>query len=159
MGLGDASNNWNGMYDVNTKLTGVSNWDFSSLSEDSHFIDKLKATLGTIGAEYEREVTSLTNKIDSANSGMTSYINTWLTEEWGFRKMHSGIQNIVKDILLSNDWIDSLPEKVNPDDWEAVSEWLQNNLLSAINNIESEEILASLTDMMLMHYFTAFHIK
>ena len=56
------------------------------------------------------------------------------------------MQNVVKDILLNTDWLDVLPEDIDADNWEEVSNWLQNEFLYAVNAIDDEKIQTALVD-------------
>lgn len=75
-------------------------WDFSSFNDAE--LEQLKNSLASLGAEYEDSMLLAKNKIASANSEMSSYINTWLTTgsgKWNFVQMSSDMQNVVKDVL------------------------------------------------------------
>lgn len=85
--------------------------------------------------------------ISAANADMSDYINTWLSTEWNFNKMDSNMQNIVKDALLSTDWIGSLPDDIGTGNWNEVSNWLQKEFLYAINDIDNEQIENALVDV------------
>ncbi|MBD5478084.1 MAG: hypothetical protein HDR08_10505 [Lachnospiraceae bacterium] len=127
------------------KIIGVdTEWDFSSLDETQ--FEQFKNQLDIISREYEDAVMFAKGKIDSANSNMASYINTWLSGEWNFSRMNSDMRNVVKDVLINSDWISSIPDDINAGDWEEVSNWLQQHFLFAINNIDSEEINTALVD-------------
>lgn len=119
-------------------------WDFSSLTDAQ--IEQLKNEFGALGSEYEDSVQQAKNKIESANSEMSAYINTWLSGEWNYSKMDSGMQNVVKDALLSTDWLSQLPDDIDANNWEEVSNWLQNEFLYAVNAIDNEKIKTALVD-------------
>lgn len=123
----------------------TTNWDFSTLAEQQ--IDQLKSTIGTIANEYEREVQSAQGKISQANAQMSSYINTWLSTEWNFSQLTPDLQNVVKDVLSNSDWLNMLPDEIDSSNWDAVSNWLQQNFLYAINNIKDSEIKTELADV------------
>lgn len=118
-------------------------WDFSSLTDGQ--IEQLKNELGALGSEYEKSVNQSKGKIEAANADMSSYINAWLSGEWNYSKMDSGMQNVVKDILLNTDWLSLLPDDVDAGKWDEVSNWLQNEFLYAINAIDDEEIQAAMS--------------
>lgn len=147
-------NSLSALYSVHNSYYGGSGkfksaeWDFSSLTESQ--FDQLKNELGTLGAEYEDAVQLAKGKIEAANSEMSSYINTWLSTDagarWNFSKMSSDMQNVVKDVLLNSDWISSIPDNVDADNWDDVSNWLQQEFLYAINKIDNEEIQTALVN-------------
>lgn len=121
-------------------------WDFSSLTDRQ--IEQLKNELGALGSEYEESVQQTKNKIESANAEMSSYISTWLSGEWNYSKMDSGMQNVAKDVLLNTDWLSQLPDDVDTNNWDEVSNWLQQNFLYAINNIDDEKIQTAFADIL-----------
>lgn len=123
-----------------------SDWDFSSMGDKEYneFITKLKEK----GIEYSKDLKKFKNKIDSQNSEMSNYINTWLSGEWIYLSEDSEIQNIMKDVLLNSDWIDELPDDIDKTDWDEVSKWLQDNFLEAIAEIDDEEIESQLKNVL-----------
>ena len=121
-------------------------WDFTKLSDEQ--FDKLLDKLQEFGAEYEDTVQIVKGNIASANSGMASYINTWLSTEWNFNKMDSNMQNVIKSMLQSGDWVDLIPETVGASNWDEVSNWLQNEFLYEINKVQdNEEISKALSEI------------
>lgn len=121
-------------------------WDFTKLSDEQ--FNKLLDKLEEFGAEYEDTVQIVKGNIASANSGMASYINTWLSTEWNFNKMDSNMQNVIKSMLQSGDWVDLIPETVDASNWEEVSNWLQNEFLYEINKVQdNEEISKALSEI------------
>ncbi len=124
-----------------------STWDFSALDDTQ--IEQLKNALSSLGSEYEDIVQTIKSKITASNSEMSSYINTWLSTDsagWNFSQMNSDMQSLVKDVLLNSDWIGSLPSNIDSGNWNEVSDWLEQELLYAINKIDSDEIQTALTE-------------
>lgn len=119
-------------------------WDFSSLTDVQ--ITQLKNALGELGSEYEDAVELAKIKIASANSDMISYIGTWLSGEWNYAQMSPDMQNIARDALFNTDWVSQLPDDVDASSWDDVSNWLQENFLFAINNIDDTEIQTALSN-------------
>lgn len=123
-------------------------WDFSSLTEAQ--LSQLKNELGSLASEYEDTIQLTKSKIETANSEMSSYINTWLSTDagakWNFSQMDSDMQNLVKDVLINSDWVSQLPDDVDASNWDDVSNWLQQNFLYAINKIDNAEIQTALVD-------------
>ena len=119
-------------------------WDFSKLTEEEY--NKFLEKVGELGKKYEDAIQMAKGDISAANADMSNYINTWLSTEWNFSKMDSNMQNVVKDALLSTNWIDVLPDDIDSGDWDAVSNWLQREFLYAINNIDNEQIKTALVD-------------
>ncbi len=123
-------------------------WDFTKLSDEQ--FNKLLDKLQEFGAEYKDTVQIVKGNIASANSGMANYINTWLSTEWIFSKMDSDsdMQNVIKSMLQSGDWVDLIPETVDASNWDKVSDWLQNEFLYEINKVQdNEEISKALSEI------------
>lgn len=128
----------NGQYKIN--------WDLSSLSESE--FDKIKNRLHTLSKEYESEIEFLKGKIESANSNVSGYINTWLSDEWNFGKLTPDMKKVAKDVLVNNNWIEQLPDSVDTSDWDEVSKWLQENFLHAIYKIDDQNIKTALNGVL-----------
>ena len=118
--------------------------DIQKLTESEK--NALLGALGELSSEYNNAVQLVKGNIASANSDMSSYINTWLSGEWNYSKMDSSLQNVIKDVLLNTDWVEALPSDVNSNDWDEVSNWLQRNFLYAVNDIDNEQIKSALVD-------------
>ena len=123
--------------------------DFSEFLDDEDEYEKLINKLGKAASEYEDKVQLTKTKIASAKSGMTSYINTWLSTEWNYNKLDSNLQNAVKNMLFNGDWIDLIPDDIDSNDWQKVSEWLQDNILYQIKKVQenSDEISNALSEV------------
>ncbi|MBD5460109.1 MAG: hypothetical protein HDR26_04085, partial [Lachnospiraceae bacterium] len=121
-------------------------WDFSKLSDDEY--EKLLGKLGEFGSNYEDTVQIVKGNIASANSGLASYINTWLSTEWNYNKLDSDMQNAVKSMLFDGDWVNSIPATVDSGNWDEVSNWLQQEILYEINKVQdNEEISKALSEV------------
>lgn len=119
-------------------------WDLSSLTDEQ--IEQLKNELAKSAAEYQDSLDITKDKIEAANAGMSSYINAWLSNEWNFVKLDEPIQDALREILLSGDWIEDLPDEINKNNWDEVSSWLSQNLLYAVRNVNSKNTKQALTD-------------
>lgn len=124
---------------------GIHTFDFSKLSDEE--FEDLKNELGRLGMDYANEVKILQRDIESSNSDIETYLNTWLSGEWAYVKMDSELQNALQEVLYNSDWINNLPDDVDSEDWDQVSRWLEKNYLNAINNIEDEEIKDNLSKL------------
>lgn len=121
-------------------------WDFTKLS-DGEF-NKLLNKLEEFGFEYEKAAQIVKGNISSANSGMAGYISTWLSMEWNFNKMDSDMQNVIKSMLQSGDWVDLMPENVDVRKWDDVSNWLQDEFLYEINKVrDNKKISKALSEI------------
>lgn len=87
------------------------------------------------------------DNLESELSSMSSYINIWLQGEWMYNKIDdTGLQAAVQQMLLSFD-PSALPEGVDSNDWEAVSDWIRKNILFAISNIDNEEVSEAISKL------------
>ena len=130
-------------------------WDLSSLTEKQ--ISQLTKELGALTREYENAAQLAKNKITSANAEMSAPINAWISTEGTFTQMNADMQNLVKDILLNSNWFDSLLVGTDSKtlrkgqldtfgNWDYITNAIQQNLLYAINQIDSEETQQALSD-------------
>ncbi len=81
-------------------------------------------------------------------SSINQYLNTWLQTESSYNQIKdNGLQDAVKNALFNFDW-SSLPEDIDKNDWEAVSEHLRRNILFAIKNVQdNNEIATALSEI------------
>ena len=129
------------------KGNGVSTWDFSTLSEEE--FEKLKEKLGELGAEYVNEVQLVKDKISSANGDMSSYINTWLSQDFQFanlQKESPDLANGISEFLLNGDWAFNLPKEAGTT-WDEVSKWINEEFLYAIRNVNNGDIANAITEL------------
>lgn len=78
-------------------------------------------------------------------SSINQYLNTWLQTESSYNQIKdNGLQDAVKNALFNFDW-SSLPEDIDKNDWEAVSEHLRRNILFSINNINDKNVAKALS--------------
>lgn len=142
MGIGNVGNDWNGTYHLTASETGTHtiSWDFSSLTEDQ--LSQLEDELTKLHVAYENTAIPLKSQLDSANSEMASYLNLWMTQDYSYTKMAPQLQNAAKALFLQTDWLELLPDSLDPDDWEEVSEWLQENFLYEIGKAKDNPAIS-----------------
>ena len=87
-------------------------------------------------------------QFEAETSSINQYLNTWLQTEFSYNQIEdNGLQKAIQEMLFNFDW-DSLPEEIDKNDWEAVSEYLRRNILFAINNIQdNDEISTALSEI------------
>lgn len=82
-------------------------------------------------------------QLEGEKSSIDSYLNTWLQTEFSYNQIEdSGLQTAIQDMLFNFDF-SSLPETVDKNDWNAVSEYLRRNILFAINNVQDNPEISS----------------
>lgn len=110
--------------------------------------------IGDVDDRFTSKIETLRNNLQYAKdnleselSSMSSYINTWLQDEWMYNKIDdTGLQAAVRQMLLSFD-PSALPEGVDSNNWEAVSDWIRKNILFAISNIDNEEVSEAISKL------------
>ncbi len=86
-------------------------------------------------------------QFEAETSSINQYLNTWLQTEFSYNQIEdSGLQKAIQDTLFNFDW-SSLPEGIDKNDWEAVSEYLRRNILFSINNINDSDVSKALADI------------
>lgn len=128
----------NGQYKIN--------WDLSSLSENE--FGKIVNRLQTLAKDYKEEADFTKGEIESANSKITNYINTWLSDEWNYNKLSPDMKKVAKDALVNSNWVEQLPDNIGTSDWDEVSVWLEQNFLHAIYEIDDQGIKTALNGVL-----------
>ena len=94
-----------------------------------------------------KELAYQNGKFQSELSSISQYMITWLQGEWAYNKLNdSGLQQAVQQILMNFDPGD-LPKDVDKNDWAAVSEWIRQNILFAISNVNDKEVSEALAKL------------
>ncbi len=106
---------------------------------DSLFTSKVESLRSNL--QYQKD------NLQSELSSMSQYINAWLQGEWMYSKIaDTELQSAVQQMLLSFD-PSTLPEGVDSDNWEKVSEWIRKNILFSISNIDNEEVSEAISKL------------
>lgn len=75
-------------------------------------------------------------QLEGEKSSIDSYLNTWLQSEFTYNQIDdSGLQTAVQDMIMNFDF-SSLPDNIDKNDWNAISEYLRRNILFAINDVQ-----------------------
>lgn len=75
-------------------------------------------------------------QLEGEKSSIDSYLNTWLQSEFTYNQIDdSGLQTAVQDMIMNFDF-SNLPDNIDKNDWNAVSEYLRRNILFAINDVQ-----------------------
>lgn len=86
-------------------------------------------------------------QLEVETSSINQYLNTWLQTEFSYTQIeNSGLQKAVQDTLFNFNW-SHLPEEIDKNNWEAVSEYLRRNILFSISNISSSDVSKALADI------------
>ena len=77
-------------------------------------------------------------QLEGEKSSIDSYLNTWLQTEFTYNQIDdAGLQTAVQDMIMNFDF-SNLPENVDKDNWNEVSEYLRRNILFAINDVQDD---------------------
>ncbi len=86
-------------------------------------------------------------QFEAEKSSINQYLNTWLQTEFSYNQIEdSGLQKAIQDTLFNFDW-SSLPEGIDKNDWDEISEYLRRNILFSINNINFSDVSKALADI------------
>lgn len=97
---------------------------------DTAFTSKLETARKNL--EYAEQ------QLEGEKSSIDSYLNTWLQSEFTYNQIDdSGLQTAVQDMIMNFDF-SNLPENVDKDNWNEVSEYLRRNILFAINDVQDD---------------------
>lgn len=86
-------------------------------------------------------------QFEAETSSINQYLNTWLQTEFYYNQIeYGGLQKAIQDVLFNFDW-SRLPERIDKNDWVAVSEYLRRNILFSINNIDDSKVSEALANI------------
>ena len=97
---------------------------------DTAFTNKLETAKKNL--DYAKQ------QLEGETSSISSYLNTWLQTEFTYNQIDdAGLQTAVQDMIMNFDF-SNLPENVDEDNWNEVSEYLRRNILFAINDVQDD---------------------
>lgn len=97
---------------------------------DTAFTNKLETAKKNL--DYAKQ------QLEGETSSISSYLNTWLQTEFTYNQIDdAGLQTAVQDMIMNFDF-SNLPENVDKDNWNEVSEYLRRNILFAINDVQDD---------------------
>lgn len=97
-------------------------------------------------SEYQNNAKNAENEIENANSQLQPYLFTWLTNEYTYKKINGNNSDLALAIQqIINDSLNNIPSDIQT--WDEASNWLEENILFAINNIDDSEISQALADL------------
>nr|DAO89468.1 MAG TPA: endonuclease subunit [Caudoviricetes sp.] len=97
---------------------------------DTAFTNKLETAKKNL--DYAKQ------QLEGETSSISSYLNTWLQTEFTYNQIDdAGLQTAVQDMIMNFNF-SNLPENVDKDNWNEVSEYLRRNILFAINDVQDD---------------------
>lgn len=97
---------------------------------DTAFTNKLETAKKNL--DYAKQ------QLEGEESSIGSYLNTWLQTEFTYNQIDdAGLQTAVQDMIMNFDF-SNLPDNVDKDNWNEVSEYLRRNILFAINDVQDD---------------------
>lgn len=87
--------------------------------------------------------------LEEETSSLNSYYNTWLNSEYSYSTITDpNLKSAVQDMVLNLNWRDYLPDNIDKTNSEEVGQYLKENILYAINNIQDDaDITNALTQV------------
>lgn len=113
-------------------------WDFSALTDEQ--IKAVEFYYGKITQEYLKQTENAETKIKAANAEISKYLYTWFSIDSVYNKELDPEKNQIMEYLMSNFDISTIPTDVRDKGWEAVTEWIEDNILSSISSVDDEEV-------------------
>ncbi len=117
------------------------NIDEALINNNNAFIAELNAS--------RKEMQYAQEELERQKSSVNTYLNTWLESEgFSYGKIKDlGLQSAVQEMLFNFDF-SKLPENIDENDWEEVSEYLRRNILFELASLQNDpEILKAFTEI------------
>lgn len=117
----------NGGYDL--EIFGLENTE--------EYYDKLGEIYDNIRVDVLGKIQEVNGSISSEMNKFNKNLYTWLsTDSINYSKLGSGLQTAVQEMLFNSNWINSLPDYIDSEDWKEVSEYLETKFLGEINKLK-----------------------
>lgn len=113
-------------------------WDFSALTDEQ--IKAVEFYYGKITQEYLKQTENAETKIKAANAEISKYLYTWFSIDSVYNKELDPEKNQIMEYLMSSFDISTIPTDVRDKGWEAVTDWIEDNILSSISSVDDEEV-------------------
>lgn len=92
-----------------------------------------------------RDISNLNSEIKAENAEFNKYLSKWLFDDWSYVSLDDGSQNVIQEMLFNTDWLSKAKSQgVNTKNWDKVSKWIEDNYISAIANVDDENIKSAL---------------
>lgn len=114
---------------------GFPTFNFSELSEEN--IEDLQEYYSEYLFAYQEQVSILEAKLSGEHAKMKDYLYTYLSMDFGYLGLDANKQDIINEIIAYLDF-ENLPNDVNS--WENLTDYVNNNFIQAIKNIDNEDI-------------------
>ena len=107
-------------------------------------LDKISRSLKTV----IRDITNLNSEIKSENAEFNKYLSSWLFDNWSYVSLDPELQKVIQEMLFNTDWLlKAKSQGVNTKDWDEVSEWIEKSYISAIANVDDDNIKSALLNL------------
>ena len=127
--------------------TGANEFNIEGLENTEEYYNKLSKIYDDIRVDIIGKIQEVNSSINSEMNSFNKYVYTWLSSDWNYSQMGTGLQTAIQQMLFNTNWIKDLPSSIDSSDWNQVSEWLSKNYLNAINNIDDEDIKQKLSNL------------
>ena len=131
--------------------TGINELNIEGLENTEEYYNKLSKIYDEIRVDIIGKIQGVNSSISSEMNSFNKYVYTWLSNDWNYSQMGTGLQTAIQQMLFNSNWIKDLPKNIDSNDWNQVSEWLSNNYLNAINNIDDEKVKEKISNLFTMN--------
>jgi len=125
-------------------------WDFSTLTDEQ--IKSIEFHYGKITQEYLKQTEIAETKIKAENAKMNKHLYTWFSIDSAYADELDIEKNQIMEYLMANFDISSIPTDVKDKGWDAVTDWIEKNILSSISSIDNEEVQRAMLSVLAGDY-------
>ena len=94
------------------------------------------------------DVSNYNNKLRAETADFNKYLNTWLVQDWAYVSLDGELQDVVREMLFNTDWLsEAKKQNIDTRNWDEVSEWIEDNYILAIGNIDDEKVKNALLEL------------
>ncbi|MDE5802369.1 MAG: hypothetical protein K2I22_05565 [Lachnospiraceae bacterium] len=94
------------------------------------------------------DVSNYNNKLRAETADFNKYLNTWLVQDWAYVSLDGELQDVVREMLFNTDWLsEAKKQNIDTTNWDKVSEWIEDNYILAIGNIDDEKVKNALLEL------------
>ena len=95
------------------------------------------------------KISNINSKIKAENAEFNRYLSTWLFQNWAYASIDdTKLQYVIQEMLFNTDWLlQANKEGIDTSNWDQVSEWIEKKYISAIANVNDENIKSALANL------------
>lgn len=114
---------------------GIQNWwNFDKST------DLLMDVVSKRANDAYNDIQRLKNEINSSQSELGSYINSWLSTDIDYVELSEDMQNVVKDLFSDSSWFSILKKNnVDTSNWDEVQYFFDANLMDQLEKLDTDK--------------------